>query len=788
MTRGLLEDFGNLISRLASTATLMGMLTMSVPEPVHANAISFTGEYDLANFTLVNSEFANGWAVTGPGGLPLVLTGPNDGSGLPGTTDLFIAAPAPGLVQFSYEYSTLDPDPGFDYAGYLLDGSFYELADTDGQSGDVAFFVNLGTTFGFRVGTLDNIGEPGVITVTQFSAPESAGAVPEPGAFTLMVMGMAILIGSRWMVRRRGQIAFTVAAGLTAGAAIPQALGQNSYVGANITGQIVLTRVVNLRQTALRLQALGSFATSKETRPRIPPRVLRPNISTILSPLSGLNGAPPMIGLTVVPSTSSFGFNALSHRDQRLANQGNQFSIEPPSPSVAAGNGYILEGVNNAVQVYTSNGLPVLPNVLASNQVFGLAPAIDWNTGINGPYLTDMRIFFDADMNRWFVIQRTQDNDVLGTPLNTSHLYLAVSASADPTGDYYVYVMDTTNASNPGCPCVADYPQIGSDQYGFHISVNEFDTATNTRFVDAAILSISKAALSSGAAQPAAYRYLLRMNTGYEFALQPATTPPGARNFLTNGGVAYFASTSAGAIADRLAVWALANTSSLATPNPQPVLTSVLVPVLPYVVPDIATQRPGPAPYGASFIPPASGVPWLDGGDSRVQSVSYSGGRLYVTFATSVTDQGGSRRVGGAYVVLSPVLRNATLSAAVLSQGYLLVNGNHVLRPALAVNATGKGFIAVTLVGPDWHPSAAYIPVDAFNRPGTLFVAAPGELPEDGFTGYSDWGSLQVARWGDYNTAVATQDGAVWMVAEYIGNYPRTEYANWNTFVYQVRP
>jgi len=787
MISALLRGFGNLAPRLASAATLAAMLMANAPPPLRAAAISFTGEYDLANFTLVNSEFANGFAVTGPGGLPLVLTGPNDGSGLPGATDLFIAAPAPGLVQFSYEYSTLDPDPGFDYAGYLLDGSFYALADTDGQSGDVAFFVNLGTMFGFRVGTLDNIGEPGVITVTQFSAPESAAAIPEPGTLTLLAFGLVALIASRRLAGGSRRMVFMLAVGLAAGAGIPQALAQSSYAGTNITGQIVLTRVVNLRQAALRLQALGSLAISKETRPRTPPRVLRPNISTILSPLSGLNGAPPMIGLTVVASTGGFGLNALSHRDQRLANQGNQFSIEPPSPSLAVGNGYILEGVNNAIQVYTANGLPVLPAVLASNQVFGLAPAIDWNTGINGPYLTDMRVFFDSDINRWFVIQRTQDNDVLGTPLNTSHLYLAVSASADPTGDYYIYVMDTTNASNPGCPCVADYPQIGSDQYGFHIAVNEFDTATNTRFVDAAILSISKAALSSGAAQPAAYRYLLRMDTGYEFALQPATTPPGARHFLTNGGVAYFASTSAGAIADRLAVWALTNTSSLATPNPAPALASVRVPILPYVVPDIATQKPGPAPYGASFVPPAPGVPWLDGGDSRVQSVSYSGGRLYVTFATSVTDQRGSRRVGGAYVVLSPVLRS-TFSAAVLNQGYLLVDGNHVLRPALAVNAAGKGFIVVTLVGPDWYPSAAYIPVDAFNRPSTVFVAAPGELPEDGFTGYSDWGALQVARWGDYNSAVATPDGAVWMVAEYIGNYPRTEYANWNTFVFRVQP
>jgi hypothetical protein len=128
------------------------------------------------------------------------------------------------------------------------------------------------------------------------------------------------------------------------------------------------------------------------------------------------------------------------------------------------------------------------------------------------------------------------------------------------------------------------------------------------------------------------------------------------------------------------------------------------------------------------------------------------------------------------------------LAAQVLSQGYLVFNNNHLLRPALAVNAQGAGAIAVTLVGPNWYPSAAVIPFPSSGAPSAIEVAAPGSAPEDGFTGYNSFGGDGLARWGDYNTAVAGADGAIWMVVQYIGNFPRTTYANWNTYVIRQTP
>jgi hypothetical protein len=570
---------------------------------------------------------------------------------------------------------------------------------------------------------------------------------------------------------------------------------QIQYLGSNATGQLVLTRTVNaLSQAQLALQAqlmrsMGAARPIGETPPKVLPRRLRPPLQVSLS-LLGAQGAtlsPTMQSLSISPTSASFGFSALTHLDQRQANRGNQFSVEPPSQGLAVGNGFVVEGVNNAFQVYTLSGAPVLPAVLSTNELFGLPPAIDRATGINYVFPTDIRVFFDHEVNRWFVLQRSQDNDIWGNPLNSSHLFLAVSQTVDPTGTYHIYTMDTTHLQNPGCPCFADYLQIGADRYGFYISVNEFDTHYSY-WQNARILAISKASLASGAAAPTMYDFVLPAANNYSFSIQPATTPPGASYFLANNGVEYFVSSNGSrSTDDKLAVWAMSNTGSLATANPNLLLTQITVPTLTYTFPDVATQRPGPLPYGSSLIPPGQ-LPFLDGGDHRVLSAAYAGGRLYATLATQVTDESGRSLAGGAYVVLSPTLRGGVLAPRVLYQRYLMVSNNHLLRPAVGVNAQGRGAIVFTLVGPDYYPSAAFIPAEAFSTASTIQIAGHGAFPEDGFTGYPGGFGFGVARWGDYSAAVAASDGSIWMGTEFIPNAPRTQLANWGTYLIRYVP
>ncbi len=748
---------------------------------------TLTGYYALNNFTLTNTN-ADGSVLSPDGGLSFLLTGGNNGSGLGGFTDLVIAANASGTVQFTYEYASLD-DAGYDFAGYLLGNTFTQIADSDGQAGGISFGVSSGQLFGFRIETLDNLSEPGILTVHDFSAPLADVGVPEPAMWPVFLVIAVLAATVKARRKRASRVLPVLLAAVLAAAALPLS-AQSSYGGSNVTGQLVLTAQVDMLQQSQFLLARGAVLPLRtEFAPKVLPRRLRPpqRFTVQGGVMRAAPLAPPaMQSLQIDPVVTAFGFNGIDHAQQRTAFGGNQFSVEPPNPSLAVGNGYVLEGVNNAVQVYDAvTGVAVLPAPIASNQLFGLAPAINWTTGINGVFPTDMRVFYDAGTNRWFVLQRALDNDQFGNAINSSHLYLAVSQTADPTGTYNIYTMDTTNSGHLGCPCFADYPQIGADEYGFYISANEFSTSFNS-FVDATILAISKASLASGAASPSAFRFTIPFVTGYEFAIQPASTPPGASYFRANGGGQFFVSSQASySVDNKLAVWMMTNTSSLGNASPSLSLTSTLSSVLTHVFPDVATQRPGPLPYGSSV----SGVlAYLDGGDNRVLSVSYAGGRLYVTFATGVTDEDGQQLVGGAYVVLSPNFRGGVLSTQLLRQGYLLVRGNHLLRPAVAVNPLGRGVIAFTLVGPDYYPSAAFVPFDTFSTAPSIQVAAFGMSPEDGFTGYSVPWLPGLARWGDYSAAAAGSDGSIWMVTEYIPNAPRTELANWGTYVTRYVP
>jgi hypothetical protein len=500
--------------------------------------------------------------------------------------------------------------------------------------------------------------------------------------------------------------------------------------------------------------------------------------------------------LSANPAAGNIGFNGMTHSDQRLANSGNQFSLEPPNPSIAVANGNILEGVNDAVRVYSTSGAPLIPTI-SSNQLFGLGPAIDrtQTPNVYGVYTTDMRVFFDQDINRWFVLQRSQDEDSAGNYLSDSHIYLAVSQTADPTGTYNIYVMDTANGSNPGCPCVDDYPQIGADRYGFYISANEYSILdpNNPFFNDAVVLAISKADLAAGNPTPKASRFVVPYFTGYEFAIQPASTPPGASPFLASGGVEFFVSSYPVGYDNNLALWSLSNTASLQT-NPNMLLTRTTVATLAHVVPPYGVpQRPGTLTLGSM-------LEFLDAdyfSDSRVLSTSYSGGRLFVTLASAVTDANNNQVAGGLYVVFAPTLRGGVLSATPpTKQGYLAATNNHILRPAISVNSQGRGAIAFTLVGPDYYPSAAFVSIDITTSapPSAIQIAGAGVLPEDGFSGYGPIPACPtcsgngIARWGDYSTAVTSTDGTIWFVSEYIPNLPRTPLANWGTFISQYLP
>lgn len=583
---------------------------------------------------------------------------------------------------------------------------------------------------------------------------------------------------------------------------------QVTYGGGVVTGQLKLTTTTNLSQLGLSSSMTPALAADGGERPRSTPHLRPPVIERsvrLMKSHEPIRAGEQLHALSLSPnlvtSNATAAFNGMTHADQRNANSGNQLSIEPPSPSIAVANGMVLEGVNNAVRVFSTSGAP-LTGTVSSNQLFGLAPAINRSLTPNvyGPFPTDMRVFYDQNISRWFVLQRAQDRDTSGNELSSSHLYIAVSQTVDPTGAYNIYVMDTTDLSNSGCPCFDDYLQVGADQYGFYISADEYSVVGDPNypnFNDALIFAISKTDLAAGVVTPKASQFIIPSSTGFEFAIQPASTPSGAFADLASGGVEFFVSSQPGGADNtytygqnvgtgQVALWAMSNTASLQS-FPAPLLIQTTINSPGYLQPQSAVpQKPGPLTLGTSLEE-------LDAGyfsDSRVQSVVYSGGRLFVTLASEIYDANGNPAVGAVYFAFSPTLRNGLLSAtAPVKQGYLSVTNEHILRPAIAVNPLGQGVIAFTLTGPDYYPSAAYVSIDlTAATPSVMQIVGAGQLPEDGFSGYPAFGGFGIARWGDYSTAVTGTDGSIWFTSEYIPNLPRTVNANWGTFIGQYVP
>src|ERR671939_1541019 len=220
--------------------------------------------------------------------------------------------------------------------------------------------------------------------------------------------------------------------------------------------------------------------------------------------------------------TFNFGFEGLNFYQQRYARGGNQFSVEPPDQGMCAGNGYVVEAVNDVLNVYSqSTGASALPDNTATNIVgsfprnvnhavdlnsfFGYAPAINRSTGIRGQFVTDPTCIYDAQTQRFFLVVLTLEVvPTSGAFTTVNHLDLAVSQTSNPTGSWNIYHIDVTGDGSPGntggpCPCLGDYPHIGADANGIYLTTNAYPWGPGD-FDGAQIYALSKAQLAAGAA------------------------------------------------------------------------------------------------------------------------------------------------------------------------------------------------------------------------------------------------------------------------------------------------
>jgi hypothetical protein len=503
------------------------------------------------------------------------------------------------------------------------------------------------------------------------------------------------------------------------------------------------------------------------------------------------------------------------HNQRRDADGGNQLSLEPPDQGLCAGNGEVIEPINDLFTTYNAATGAQTGGYESMNEFFFGEHEVDRTVSppVFGKFLSDPRCYYDASSGHFFMtilmFGRDPSTGAFEAP---GTIQIATSKTGTPStnpSDWNFFSLDVTNdgrdgeQSHPGCPCFGDQPTLGIDANGIYITTNEFPIDPNTPgFNGAQVYAIQKSALIAdstpnvvrfeGTAGPIASN---DYGNGIPYSLQPTLSPSSADFATAHNGTEYLL----GALEfgkkpfqldNRLGVWALTNTASLNNATPALKLTEKVIASEVYGSPPAMVQPKGPTPLADSFKDHESLV---DGGDDRMQAAIYAHGHLWGASDTIVKTPTGSSQVGTAYYMVDPSVDssgNVTSSSVVAKQGYVSVKGDSVTRPSIAVTSLGKVVVGLSLIGPDDFPSAAYTTFDdsASSAPSTLHVVAPGTVPDDGFTAYHAEQGNGVGRWGDYGFAAA--DGnSIWVANEWIpGLVQGADLANWGTYISKVTP
>lgn len=463
------------------------------------------------------------------------------------------------------------------------------------------------------------------------------------------------------------------------------------------------------------------------------------------------------------------------------------FSVEPPDQGLCAGNGHVVEMINDVVRVDTASGTAQRTAYL--NDFFG-EPGYQEET--------DPSCAYDAGSGRFFAVELTLDvNPRTGNLTTKNWLNLAVSKTGNPLGGWRIYRIDVTdNGSNgtpshAGCPCIGDFPHLATDAHGVFLTTNEYPFSSapgvfGNNFNGAQVYALSKSAAAGGASSLRVVHFnnirVPRTSGPREagFTLWPAQSA-GSAYATSNHGTIYFVSSLAAEEArpddftghgNQLGFWSITNTASLNGTLRLALKVQVLG-VGSYGIPPLANQKPGPTPLkdclnvqcvaGLSdpYTPEQEGG--LDSSDTRPLTAVFANGTVYAALDTAMLVSNNVQSGFEWFAVGTGASR-----AALTRHGYVGVTRANAIYPTITTDTRGNGYLGITLSGDKWYPSAAYARWTS-GMAGSLNVAAAGKAPEDGFCEYLAFNCAGTPtpqirpRWGDYG--YAAWDGHRFFVA-----------------------
>jgi hypothetical protein len=463
------------------------------------------------------------------------------------------------------------------------------------------------------------------------------------------------------------------------------------------------------------------------------------------------------------------GFTGIHDGDNVTA---NSLEFEPPDQGLAVYNNQIAEINNEVVRFFTTTGA-ALTSPISLKSFFMTSNS----TG-------DTQVFFDPTVKRWFFTQIESNNGTI------EGFGVAVSTSSNPLGSYFVYFVRAFSNDLSGCgteDCLPDYPKGGYDANGLYISADLFKPGG--AFVAAATYAIPKSKLIAGASLS-----YVRLTYPGDFVVQPSVPTPGTRFVTAANGTEYLM--EARNIFDgshNIRVWAISNTNNIVSSPTSLRGSGIDIAAETYTATVPSTEPNVVGPYCKSQG--VTSAPQLDGGYNAFQAtIQMAGTKLYGALAFDSPDSAALPRDAIAWFAVTPsVSSTGVVSASITKQGYVVPpTGYSISYPAFGLDVSGTGVLGMTITSknslvPGGYPSAAFMQVSGGSPIYGITVSGPGTTSDDGFTGCPGAGPGKVGRWGDYGAA--TQDAATkyWYSANENISGARGKYANWGTFVTQVR-
>jgi hypothetical protein len=198
----------------------------------------------------------------------------------------------------------------------------------------------------------------------------------------------------------------------------------------------------------------------------------------------------------LLPSTNATPTPALGNAFEGLNIQ-QSGGYYPPDTTGEVGPNHFVQSTNIAVQVYDkATGAPLFPLAKSLNSFFASIPACANGSG-------DPIVVYDHMVNRWLITQmrfaggagpkkvrnqpiKVQLGNVVApqavvsptdpTDLTTAYECIAISKTADPTGDYWQYALPIPGPFNI---TANDYPKIGLWRDGYYMTFNMFEPGFN---------------------------------------------------------------------------------------------------------------------------------------------------------------------------------------------------------------------------------------------------------------------------------------------------------------------